>query len=72
MENVSDEIKTESINSIQSTIKKSENALAQMSQQGANLAKSGLRDQFNLYQYLKEEINCFKILFNGYRYKYII
>lgn len=36
MENVSDEIKKESIKSIQSTIKKSEKALAQMSQKGAN------------------------------------
>jgi ribosome-binding ATPase YchF (GTP1/OBG family) len=36
MEIVSDEIKTESIKSIQSTIKKSEKALAQMSQKGAS------------------------------------
>jgi hypothetical protein len=36
MENISSEIKAESIKSLQSTIKKSEKALAQMSQKGAN------------------------------------
>lgn len=36
MEDVSVELKTESIKSLQSTIKKSEKALAQMSQKGAN------------------------------------
>ena len=36
MENVSSEIKTESIKSLQSTIKKSEKAFAQMSQKGAS------------------------------------
>ena len=36
MENVSSEIKTESIKSLQSTIRKAEKALAQMIQKGAN------------------------------------
>lgn len=36
MENVSDAVKLESIKSLQSTISKSENALAQMTEKGAN------------------------------------